>query len=332
MAATTFRAFVVNKTESDFTAGIQTLSQNDLPPDGVTIRVAYSSVNYKDGLAAIPNGRVVTKYPMVPGIDLAGTVTASDDPRFQAGDEVIAIGYEIGVGRFGGYAEYARVPADWIVKRPAGLTPREAMAVGTAGFTAGLSVQRLEENGLRPENGRVIVTGATGGVGSTAVSILAQRGYEVSASTGKESEHDFLKEIGATEILSREEVSAESNRPVERERWAGAVDPVGGSTLAYLLRTTKYGGSVANSGLTGGPNLTITVFPFILRGVNLLGIDSVMLPMAIRAPLWERLATDLKPPALSESIAHEVTLEQVPELLATILKGQAKGRAVVRLG
>lgn len=326
-----FRAFVVDKPGDDFSAEFRELTLDDLPAGDLTVRVAYSSVNYKDGLASIPNGRVVTKYPMVPGIDIAGTVTQSDDPAFAPGDEVIAIGYDIGVGRFGGFAEYARIPSAWAVKRPAGLTLREAMALGTAGFTAGLSVQRLEDNGLKPGNGPVVVTGATGGVGSNAVSMLAARGYEVAASTGKESEHDYLRGLGAQQILSRADVSAESNRPLDRETWAGAVDPVGGQTLAYLLRTTKYGGSVANSGLTGGSNLTTTVFPFILRGVNLLGIDSVMCPMEIRRPLWERLAGDLKPPGLNESISYEVSLEEVPGVLSEILKGRIRGRAVVRL-
>ena len=329
--AETFRAFVVNKTDDSFTAGLQEISLDDLPAGDVTVRVAYSSINYKDGLASIPNGRVVTKYPMVPGVDLAGTVTSSNDSRFQPGDEVVAIGYDLGVAHYGGFAEYARLPGDWLVKRPDNLSLREAMALGTAGFTAGLSIQRVEQNGLRPDAGRVLVTGATGGVGSSAVRMLARLGYQVSASTGKTTEHDYLRELGATEILSREEVSAPSQRPMEKERWAGAVDPVGGDTLAYLLRTTKYGGSVANSGLTGGSALQTTVFPFILRGVNLLGIDSVWCPMAVRAPLWERLATDLKPPGLSETIAREVTLDQIPEVLATILKGGVRGRVVVRL-
>jgi len=268
---------------------------------------------------------------MVPGVDLAGTVTESSDGRFRAGDEVLITGYDLGVAHFGGFAQFARVPADWVVKLPPGLTQREAMALGTAGFTAALSVQRLEENGLRPGNGPVLVSGATGGVGSTAVGMLAGLGYQVAASTGKASEHAFLQHLGATEILSREEVAAESNRPLERERWAAGVDPVGGSTLAYMLRTTKYGGSVASSGLTGGSTLSTSVFPFILRGVNLLGIESVTCPMPRRLALWQRLATDLKPRGLSDSIAHEVTLDGLPEVLASILKGDVRGRAVVRL-
>ena len=327
-----FKAFVVNKTDDGFTAGVQELTLDDLPAGDVTVRVSRSSVNYKDGLACTPDGRVVRGYPMVPGVDLAGTVTESSDGRFRPGDEVLVTGYDLGVAHFGGFSEYARLPGDWLVKLPQGLTAREAMALGTAGFTAGLSILRLEANGLRPGNGRVLVTGATGGVGSTAVSMLAGLGYEVSASTGKDTEHDYLRDLGASEILSREEVSTLSNRPLERERWAAGVDPVGGETLAYLLRTTKYGGSVASSGLTGGSVLQTTVLPFILRGVNLLGIESVMCPMPLREALWQRLATDLKPRGLTQSIAHEITLDQIPEVTAAILTGGLRGRTVVRLG
>ncbi|MHB8575429.1 MAG: acrylyl-CoA reductase family protein [Dehalococcoidia bacterium] len=328
---TTFRAFVVDKQGDTFSAGVRELTLADLPAGEVTVRVAYSCVNYKDGLAAIPDGRVVRSYPIVPGVDLAGTVAESTDARFKPGDEVVLTGYDLGVAHSGGFAEFARVPADWVMKLPAGLTLREAMALGTAGLTAAISVQRLEENGLKPAHGPVLVSGATGGVGSTAVGMLAGRGYEVAASTGKADEHAFLQGLGAGEILSREEVSAESNRPLERERWAAGVDPVGGNTLAYMLRTTKYGGSVASSGLTGGNALHTTVLPFILRGVNLLGIESVAYPMAQRVQLWQRLATDLKPRGLSDSIAHEITLDELPEALATILKGGMRGRAVVRL-
>src|SRR5579883_539775 len=287
-----FRAFVVDNKDGQFSAGIRELSPDDLPQGEVTIRVAYSCVNYKDGLAAIPDGRVVRSYPMVPGVDLAGTVVASSDNRFRAGDEVLVTGYDLGVAHFGGYAEYARVPADWVVALPQGLSMREAMAIGTAGLTAAISIQRLEENGLRPANGPVLVSGATGGVGSTAVSMLAGLGYQVAGSTGKAEEHDFLRALGASEVLSRDEVSAQSNRPLERERWAAGVDPVGGDTLAYMLRTTKYGGAVASSGLTGGSALHTTVMPFILRGVSLLGIESVFYPIEARRRLWQRLAGD----------------------------------------
>ena len=268
---------------------------------------------------------------MVPGVDLAGSVVSSSDSRFSAGDKVIVTGFDLGVAHPGGFAELARVPAEWVVPLPLGLTTKEAMAIGTAGLTAALSVAALERNGLRKEQGPVIVTGATGGVGSTAVSMLAQLGYTVAASTGKESEHEFLRGLGATEILSRADVSAESPRPMETERWAAAVDPVGGATTAYLLRTAKYGGSVAVSGLTGGGTVNTTVFPFILRGVNLLGIESVSCPMAVRLRIWDRLGADLKPHGLMDSIAVETGLEDVVSVAEQILAGKVRGRTLVRV-
>jgi len=327
-----FNAFVVNKScSAGFTVGVQRLTLDDLPAGDVTVRVRYSSVNFKDGLACLPESPVVRSYPMVPGIDLAGTVAESSDPRFAVGQEVVAIGRELGTAHFGGLAEYTRLPGDWLEPLPQGLTLREAMALGTAGFTAALSIQRLEENGLRPGDGRVLVTGATGGVGSTAVNMLAGLGYEVAASTGKAAEHDYLRELGATEILGRDEVSAQSPAPVEAERWAGAVDPVGGDTLAYLLRSTRYRGAVASCGLTGGQALSTTVIPFIVRGVSLLGIDSVMCPADERAALWLRLGTDLKPKHLAASISRAVGLDEVPAVAGAILGGAVKGRTVVRL-
>lgn len=325
-----FRALVVNKTETDFTVNVQTLSLDDLPEGDVVIQVAYSSVNYKDGLASIPNGKIVKTYPFVPGIDLAGIVVSSKDPRFHEGDEVIATSYEIGVTHFGGYSEFARIPGEWVVPLPKGLTLKEAMALGTAGLTAALSIHRLEENGLSPEKGSVLVTGATGGVGSLAVAMLAKRGYHVIASTGKETEHDYLRTIGAQDIVSRNDVCLDQIRPLDKQLWAAAVDPVGGRTLATVLSRIQYGGSVAVSGLTGGTDVPTTVFPFILRGVNLLGIDSVYCPMELRRTIWERLATDLKPDHLA-SIAREITLEELPETLSRILQGQLRGRTVVRL-
>ena len=327
----TYRALVVNKENDNFSVELRELDEAALPVGDVTIRVEWSGVNYKDGLACTPNGRVVRSYPMVPGVDLAGTVTASADARYKAGDSVVVTGYDLGVAHPGGFAELARVPADWVMPLPAGLTTKEAMAIGTAGFTAALSIEALERMGLKPANGPVLVTGATGGVGSTAVSILAQLGYTVAGSTGKESEHAFLRDLGATEILSRDEVSAESGRPLEGERWAGAVDPVGGATTAYLIRTTKYGGSVAVSGLTGGTAVATTVFPFILRGVNLLGIDSVMCPMETRARVWKRLGGDLKPHGLLDSIAVETDLDGVQAVAAQILAGKVRGRTLVRV-
>jgi len=327
----TYRALVVDKQGDAFSVAVRELSEADLPPGDVTIRVHWSSINYKDGLALSPTGRVIRTYPMVPGVDLAGVVLESSDSRFAPGQEVVVTGYDVGVSHPGGFAELARVPGDWVMPLPPGLTLKEAMAIGTAGFTAALSLEALEHNGLRPENGTVIVTGATGGVGSTAVAMLAQAGYTVAASTGKASEHAYLRELGASEILSREEVSAESSRPLESERWAGAVDPVGGATTAYLIRTMKYGASIALSGLTGGNTFTTTVYPFILRNVNLLGIDSVSTPMDRRRRTWQRLATDLKPRGLLDSIAVETDLDGVPAVCADILQGKVRGRTLVRL-
>jgi putative YhdH/YhfP family quinone oxidoreductase len=293
--------------------------------------VAYSSVNYKDGLACIPNGNIVRSYPFVPGIDLSGTVEESNDSRFKAGNEVIVTSYNLGVSHYGGFSEYARVPASWVVSLPTGLSLKEAMAIGTAGFTAALSIHQLELNGLKPGNGPLLVTGASGGVGSTAIAMLANLGYEIAASTGKSDEHAFLQSLGASQILSREEVSAESSRPLEKERWSGVIDSVGGSTLANAIRTTKYGGSVAACGLTGGNAVNTTVFPFILRGVNLLGIESVNCPMPLRQQLWQRIATDLKPKGLLESIGREASLEELPEVTAAILAGKVRGRTIIKL-
>ncbi len=326
-----YRAIVVEKQDEDFAVSLKELNESDLPAGEVTIRVEWSSINYKDGLALTPNGRVIRSYPMVPGVDLAGSVVDSADARFSKGDAVMVTGYDVGVAHPGGFAELARIPADWVMKVPAGLSTKEAMALGTAGMTAAMSVEALEHNGLTAGQGPVIVTGSTGGVGSTAVNMLAQRGYTVAASTGKESEHAFLRELGATEILTREEVSAESNRPMESERCAGAVDPVGGTTTAYLVRSMKYDGGIALSGLTGGNAFSTTVFPFILRGVNLLGIDSVMCPMPKREHIWARLGTDLKPRGLLDSIAVETDLEGVQAVCQAILSGKVRGRTLVRL-
>lgn len=327
-----YRALVVDKQGDDFTVSPKQLSESDLPAGDVTIKVEWSSINYKDGLALSPTGRVLRSYPMVPGVDLAGTVLESTLSRFAKGSHVVVTGYDVGVAHPGGFAELARVPAAWVMPLPEGLTTKEAMALGTAGMTAAMSVEALEHNGLRTDQGTVLVTGSTGGVGSTAVSMLAQLGYTVAGSTGKASEHDFLRSLGATEILSREDVSAESNRPLEGERWAGAVDPVGGATTAYLIRTMKYGASIAVSGLTGGNAVATTVFPFILRGVNLLGIDSVMCPMAKRQHVWARMGKDLKPKGLLDSIAVETDLDGVQAVCTDILAGKVKGRTLVRLG
>lgn len=296
-------------------------------PEGALIEVHWSSVNYKDGLASTPAGKVARVSPMVPGIDLAGVlVEAVGD--LPAGTEVVAHGYDIGVARHGGYAEYARVPAEWLVPLPAGLTSRDAMIIGTAGFTAALSVIALEGAGVTPASGPVLVTGATGGVGSTAVGMLAGLGYEVVASTGKPEGADFLRTIGASSIIDRAELSEPGRRPLESTVWAGAVDCVGGVTLANVLKKIHYGGAVAASGLTGGADLPTTVLPFILRGVSLLGIDSVMAPIERRRAVWNRIGGDLKPAKLAE-IGHDIGLDGLEDALTGILNGSMTGRAVV---
>ena len=327
----TFKAFVVEKKEAGFSAVFKDITRTDLPPGEVLVKVAYSSVNYKDGLASIPEGKIVRNYPFVPGIDLAGVVVESSEDSFQPGDEVIVTSYALGVSHYGGFSEYARVKAEWVVPLPSGLTLKEAMALGTAGFTAALSVHKLEHNGLTPQHGPVLVTGASGGLGSIAISILKNLGYIVAASTGQESEHAYLKALGADDILTRAETSAESNRPMEKDRWAGSVDAVGGATLAYLLRTTSYGGSIAACGNTGGVNVNTTVFPFILRGVNLLGIDSVNCPMPLRRTIWEHLASDYKPRHLLDLVGHEAPFEELPQALAAILKGGVRGRTIIKI-
>ncbi|HWO94840.1 MAG TPA: acryloyl-CoA reductase [Bacillus sp. (in: firmicutes)] len=327
----TFKAFMLTKTEDNFSASIQDVSINDLPAGEVIIKVAYSGINYKDGLASIPEGKIVKSYPFIPGIDLAGTVVSSEDSRFSKGDEVIATSYEIGVSHYGGYSEYARIPADWIVPLPKGLTLKESMILGTAGFTAALSIQRLEENGLSPDKGKILVTGATGGVGSLAVSMLAKQNYHVVASTGKSAEHDYLRQLGASDIISREDVYNGKIKTLDKQQWAGAIDPVGGATLASILSKLQYNSSVAVSGLTGGGEVPTSVYPFILRGINLLGIDSVYCPMETRKQIWDRMATDLKPDHLLDSVNQEITLEELPETLPIILKGQVRGRIIVRL-
>ena len=327
----TFSALVVEKDENRFSTEIKMLSMEDLPEADVLIRVHYSSVNYKDSLASIPNGNIVKSYPFVPGIDMAGVVVSSKNPRFNEGDEVIATSYGIGVSHYGGYSEYARIPAEWIVPLPKGLSMKEAMIIGTAGFTAALSVQALEDQLITPNQGAVLVTGATGGVGSFAVAILSALGYTVEASTGKQTEHEFLMQLGATTVLSREEVYDGKIRALGKQRWAAAVDPVGGEQLAAILSQINYGGSVAVSGLTGGGNVPTSVFPFILRGINLLGIDSVECPMNKRQDVWQRLASDYKPTNLEQLVAEEVTLDQLPDILPILLKGGATGRFLVKL-
>ena len=323
-----FQAFLATTDGDSIERGVATLGPGDLP-DGVAVEVHYSSVNYKDGLASTPTGKVARISPIVPGVDLAGVLLESVGD-LAAGTEVIVHAYDLGVARHGGFAQYARVPAEWIVPLPAGLTLREAMVFGTAGFTAALSVIALQEHGVTPEQGPVLVTGATGGVGSTAVGMLAGLGYEVVASTGKPAEAAFLTALGAAHVVDRAELAEESRRPLESTVWAGAVDCVGGVTLANVLKKIHYGGSVAASGLTGGAGLPTTVMPFILRGVNLLGIDSVQTPLARRREVWARMATDLKPAGLAE-IGHDIGLADLDATLTEILAGGATGRSIVAL-
>ncbi len=325
-----FRAYVAEKVDDRVDRGIREFAEADLPSGEVEIRVGWSSVNYKDGLATRPDGKVARINPIIPGIDLAGEVIASSDATFSPGDAVLAHGYELGVSRHGGFSEFQRVPAGWVVPLAPGLSPRDAMAIGTAGYTAAMSVVALEDHGLQPDAGPVLVTGASGGVGGTALAILAERGYEVWAATGKPDEAARLRALGAAGILSRDEVTAEG-RPLDTERWAGAVDAVGGATLPYVLRTLRHGAAVASSGNAGGARLETTVFPFILRGVALLGMDSVTVPIARRRKLWDRLATDLRPRELGAHVT-EVPLEDVDGALDAIVEGSARGRWVVRVG
>ena len=325
-----FPAYVVDRPEGgSFSRGLRDLAQDDLPPGEVTVRVEWSSVNFKDGLAAREDGRVARSYPLVPGIDLAGTVASSTDPAVGVGSRVLANGYEIGTARHGGFGTFARIPSGWVVPMPDGLTTRDAMAIGTAGFTAAMSVAALEDRGLRPGDGPVLVTGASGGVGSTAVAILAQRGHEVWAATGKPGEHDRLRDLGATGFLARDEVTA-PGRPLDSARWAGAVDTVGTATLPYVLRTLRIGAAVASSGNASGADLATTVFPFILRGVALLGMDLANMPIEPRRALWRRLATDLLPRGIADGIT-EVRLDTLEPALDAIVNGEARGRWVVRV-
>ena len=323
------RALVVEKEEQGQTsASVQTIDEDRLPEGDVTVAVEYSTVNYKDGLCIGPGGGLVRNYPHVPGIDFAGTVERSDDPRYAPGDKVVLTGWRVGEAHWGGYAEKARVKADWLVPLPDGLTTRQAMAVGTAGFTAMLAIMALEDHGLKPDQGEVLVTGAAGGVGSVATAILANLGYEVAGVTGRPETESYLKELGVSRIVPRDEINETVKRPLESETWAGCVDAVGGAMLARVLGQMKYGASVAAVGLAGGAALPATVVPFLLRGVNLLGIDSVMQPYDNRLRAWERIARDLPMDKL-EAMIVEAGLGDLPKLGADILKGQVRGRVVV---
>lgn len=325
----TFKAIRIDQADKGTTAALTQFDEAELMDGDVTVRVEWSTLNYKDGLALTGKAPVVRRFPMIAGIDFAGTVEQSSHPQWKAGDKVVCTGWGMGETHLGAYAEKARVKGDWLVALPQGLSARDAMAIGTAGFTAMLSVLALEKHGLSPKSGPVVVTGAAGGVGSVATAVLSNLGYHVIASTGRSSEADYLKEIGAAEIIDRNELSAAA-KPLAKERWAGGVDSVGSTTLANLLSMTKYGGAIAACGLAAGMDLPSSVAPFILRGVCLLGIDSVMCPIEPRKAAWRRLASDLDRTKLSE-ITKEISLDEVSEWGAKILAGQVRGRIVVKI-
>lgn len=325
-----FKALLIEERDGKVISGFVQMDESQLDPGTVTIRVAYSSVNYKDALAATGSGKIIRRFPCVGGIDLSGTVIESSDARFKVGDPVIATSFDIGVAHHGGYAEIARVPGDWVVPLPDGLSLFDAMALGTAGFTAALGIVRMEENGLRPDKGPVIVTGATGGVGSLAVDMLAKSGYHVVALTGKESESDYLRSLGAAEIMLRQNLDLSKIRPLDRGRWAGAVDNLGGDVLAWIASTMEQGGTIASIGLAASMSLNTTVAPFILRGVSLLGVDSGYIREPYRSGVWQRLAGDLRPPHLN-AMARRIPFDALPATFAEYIAGQAKGRVVVEI-
>lgn len=324
-----FRAFRIFNEGGKIQGRIVDATLDELSAGDVVIKAEYSSVNYKDALAATGIGKILRKFPLIGGIDVAGTVESSTDASIPPGTRVLVTGYDLGVAQDGGYASYVRVPAAWVVRIPEGLTTLEAMTFGTAGFTAALAVVRMERNGLTPAQGKIAVTGATGGVGSIAIAILARLGYDVTAITGKDEAHDDLRRLGARDVLDRKTMTM-GTRPLEAATWAGAVDAVGGDLLAWLTRTTGYWGHIASTGLTGGVELHTTVMPFILRGVSLIGIDSAMCPMAVRNSVWQRLASEMKPPHL-DSIAQPITLDDLPRACDTLIEGRARGRFVVQV-
>lgn len=324
-----FNALLVEKVgETEVKAHIEQLTDRELPDGDVTIAIEYSTINYKDGLCLRPNNGLVRQYPHVPGIDFAGAVEASSDSRYKPGDKVVLTGWRVGETHWGGFSQKARVNADWLVPLPGGLTTKQAMAVGTAGFAAGLAVFALEDHGLQPERGEVLVTGAAGGVGSVATALLANLGYDVVAITGRPAATEYLKSLGASRVVARDELATGSKKPLESEAWAGCVDAVGGSLLARVIGQLKYGASVAAVGLAGGAKLETSVIPFLLRGVNLLGIDSVMQPFQSRVKAWEHLATNL-PLKQLDAMARTHTLPEVPALAEKVLQGQIRGRIIV---
>ena len=326
-----YTALIVEETQpKQFSRRIGTRTIAELPEGEVLIQVAWSSLNYKDALSATGNPGVTRNFPHTPGIDAAGTVTACSNGSFSIGQQVLVTGYDLGMNTSGGFGQYIRVPSAWVVPLPDGLTLRESMVLGTAGFTAALSILRLMGTGITAEQGDILVTGATGGVGSIAVALLAKSGYRVVASTGKTAEHDLLKTLGAAEVIQRDELLQGAERPLMKERWAGAIDVVGGTTLAAAIKSTRYGGAVTCCGLVGSADLPLNVFPFILRGVSLLGIDSVQCPMPQRREVWRRLATEWKLPQLLEA-AHEIGLDGVEAAIQAMLQGEATGRTVISL-
>ncbi len=325
----TFRAIRIEKAEKGTTAALTQVDDSELMDGDVTVNVAWSTVNYKDGLAVTGKAPVVRRFPMIAGIDFAGTVAESSNPNWKAGDKVVCNGWGMGETHLGAYAEKARVKGDWLVKLPDGMAARDAMAIGTAGYTAMLSVMALEKHGLTPAHGPIVVTGAAGGVGSVAIALLSKLGFSVIASTGRASESDYLTSLGASEIIDRNELSGPA-KPIAKERWAGGIDSVGSTTLANLLSMTKYRGAIAACGLAAGMDLPSSVAPFILRGVCLLGIDSVMAPIELRREAWNRLARDLDPAKLTQ-ITQEIPLEGVIDAGAKVLAGQVRGRLVVKI-
>ncbi|OMH39772.1 MDR family oxidoreductase [Motiliproteus sp. MSK22-1] len=330
MTDSTFNALVLRKDDEGKThAAIEQLSAADLPDEEVLVKVEYSSLNYKDGMALTGTGKIVHTWPMVPGIDLAGTVVDGGTSSYQTGDRVVLTGWSVGEKYWGGYSQYQKVRPEWLVPLPQGLSTQQSMAVGTAGLTAMLCVMALEDNGVQPADGPVVVSGSAGGVGSVAVALLAKLGYQVAAITGRESSHNYLRQLGASILLSRKEM-AERSRPLEKSRWAGAIDTVGGDILARLLAEANYGGCVAACGLAADFKLPTTVMPFILRNVRLQGVDSVMCPIERRTQAWNRLAAEL-PENMLNAINQVASLEELPELAQAIIKGQVQGRVVVDL-
>jgi len=327
-----FEAFVVTRSDGSVETGVRTLDDRDLSQGGVVIDVAWSALNYKDAMVTQPGNRVARISPLVPGVDLAGRVVESDDPAIAIGSDVLAQGYDLGVSHHGGFAGRARVPSGWVVPLPGGVSTRDAMVVGTAGFTAVLSLARLGQVGVGPADGPIVVTGATGGVGSMAVSLLARHGFEVVASSGKPSEHAYLRGLGASSVIGREDLLTDGTRVLGAERWAGAVDCVGGATLAGLLRSVRYGGAVVATGLTGGSTLETTVYPFIVRHVALLGVDTVSTPIEERRARWAEMTEHFPTATLEDFVAREIELGDLAAALGGLLASQGRGRTLVRVG